>query len=161
MSPSSVAMRRCLVERNTRGASTRVSTASTAQDSGPHTHPGYIVAVAATIRRQALDSVGVDGRLRSVEDLDLWIRLITAGWRAFFSPRCSSTTGDAATRSPPTPEACCTPPWLSTGRPPRRSAAVQSRPSPKPRRGVAHSGSIGSKAKTCCRAGLVPDALVF
>jgi glycosyltransferase involved in cell wall biosynthesis len=37
--------------------------------------------VAAIIRRAALDQVGgFDGRLRSVEDLDLWIRLLAAGW---------------------------------------------------------------------------------
>jgi glycosyltransferase involved in cell wall biosynthesis len=37
--------------------------------------------VAAIIRRAALDQVGgFDGRLRSVEDLDLWIRLLAADW---------------------------------------------------------------------------------
>jgi cellulose synthase/poly-beta-1,6-N-acetylglucosamine synthase-like glycosyltransferase len=38
--------------------------------------------VAAIIRRTALEEVGgFDGRLRAVEDLDLWIRLLSAGWR--------------------------------------------------------------------------------
>lgn len=40
------------------------------------------IVVSAMIRRSALDQVGgFDGRLRSVEDLDLWIRLLAAGWR--------------------------------------------------------------------------------
>lgn len=41
-----------------------------------------VVCVSATIRRAALDQVGgFDASLRSVEDLDLWIRLLSAGWR--------------------------------------------------------------------------------
>ena len=37
---------------------------------------------AATLRRSALREVGgYDARLRSAEDLDLWIRLLEAGWR--------------------------------------------------------------------------------
>jgi GT2 family glycosyltransferase len=37
---------------------------------------------AATMRRTALAAVGgYDARLRSAEDLDLWIRLLEAGWR--------------------------------------------------------------------------------
>lgn len=37
---------------------------------------------AATVRRGALDAVGgYDATLRSAEDLDLWIRLLEAGWR--------------------------------------------------------------------------------
>lgn len=44
--------------------------------------------VAAIIRREALDQVGgFDGRLRAVEDLDLWIRLLSAGWRAVIVPQ--------------------------------------------------------------------------
>ena len=40
------------------------------------------IVVAAIIRRSAFESVGgFDSRLRSVEDLDLWIRLLAAGWR--------------------------------------------------------------------------------
>jgi glycosyltransferase involved in cell wall biosynthesis len=39
--------------------------------------------VTAIIRRAALDQVGgFDGSLRAVEDLDLWIRLLAAGWSA-------------------------------------------------------------------------------
>jgi glycosyltransferase involved in cell wall biosynthesis len=38
---------------------------------------------AATMRREALAAVGgFDARLRSAEDLDLWIRLLEAGWTA-------------------------------------------------------------------------------
>lgn len=43
--------------------------------------------VAATIRRTALAEVGgFDGGLRSVEDLDLWIRLLAAGWGGAIVP---------------------------------------------------------------------------
>lgn len=39
------------------------------------------IVVSAMIRRSALEQVGgFDGALRSVEDLDLWIRLLAAGW---------------------------------------------------------------------------------
>ncbi|HEY0270526.1 MAG TPA: glycosyltransferase family A protein [Sphingomonas sp.] len=38
--------------------------------------------VGCTIRRDAFDAVdGFDGALRSVEDLDLWVRLLAAGYR--------------------------------------------------------------------------------
>jgi glycosyltransferase involved in cell wall biosynthesis len=44
--------------------------------------------VASIIRRSALDEVGgFDGQLRSVEDLDLWIRLLARGWRGAVLPR--------------------------------------------------------------------------
>lgn len=40
------------------------------------------VLVASIIRRSAYDAVGgFDGALRSAEDLDLWIRLLSTGWR--------------------------------------------------------------------------------
>jgi glycosyltransferase involved in cell wall biosynthesis len=40
------------------------------------------IIAASIIRRSAFDEVGgFDGDLRSVEDLDLWIRLLAAGWR--------------------------------------------------------------------------------
>lgn len=43
--------------------------------------------VASMIRRSAFDAVGgFDGALRSVEDLDLWIRLLSAGWRGAVLP---------------------------------------------------------------------------
>ena len=46
------------------------------------------IVVSATIRRKALEQVGgFDGSLRSVEDLDLWIRLLAAGWRGEIVPR--------------------------------------------------------------------------
>lgn len=46
------------------------------------------VFVASTIRRSALEQVGgFDGALRSVEDLDLWIRLLAAGWRGAILPQ--------------------------------------------------------------------------
>lgn len=42
----------------------------------------FNIFVGCTIRREAIDSVGgFDGALRSAEDLDLWIRLLAAGWR--------------------------------------------------------------------------------
>lgn len=45
------------------------------------------VLVASVIRRSAFDEVGgFDGALRSAEDLDLWIRLLAAGWRAAILP---------------------------------------------------------------------------
>jgi glycosyltransferase involved in cell wall biosynthesis len=44
--------------------------------------------VASLIRRSAFEEVkGFDGALRSVEDLDLWIRLLAAGWRATILPK--------------------------------------------------------------------------
>jgi glycosyltransferase involved in cell wall biosynthesis len=40
------------------------------------------IVITATIRRSAFDAVGrFDERLKTVEDLDLWIRLLSAGWR--------------------------------------------------------------------------------
>lgn len=45
------------------------------------------ILVASLIRRSAFEAVGgFDGALRSVEDLDLWIRLLAAGWRASLLP---------------------------------------------------------------------------
>ncbi len=42
----------------------------------------FNVFTACVMRREAIDSVGgYDTTLRSVEDLDLWIRLVAAGWR--------------------------------------------------------------------------------
>jgi len=46
-----------------------------------------VIFVAAVLRRSALDAVGgFDGRLRAVEDLDLWIRMLAAGWRGAILP---------------------------------------------------------------------------
>lgn len=46
-----------------------------------------VIFVAAIVRRSALDAVGgFDGRLRAVEDLDLWIRMLAAGWRGAILP---------------------------------------------------------------------------
>ncbi|HWT52190.1 MAG TPA: glycosyltransferase family A protein [Caulobacter sp.] len=45
------------------------------------------VLVASVIRRSAFEAVGgFDGVLRSAEDLDLWIRLLSAGWRGAILP---------------------------------------------------------------------------
>ncbi|WP_454760918.1 glycosyltransferase family 2 protein [Caulobacter segnis] len=45
------------------------------------------VLVASVIRRSAFAAVGgFDGALRSAEDLDLWIRLLAAGWRGAVLP---------------------------------------------------------------------------
>jgi cellulose synthase/poly-beta-1,6-N-acetylglucosamine synthase-like glycosyltransferase len=45
------------------------------------------VLVASIIRRSAFEAVGgFDGALRSAEDLDLWIRLLSAGWRGAILP---------------------------------------------------------------------------
>lgn len=47
----------------------------------------FNIFVGSTIRRSAFDAVGgFDGALRSVEDLDLWIRLLAAGHRAALVP---------------------------------------------------------------------------
>jgi glycosyltransferase involved in cell wall biosynthesis len=60
---------------------------------GPVTLPRVLnrdvaVLVASIIRRSAFEAVGgFDGALRSVEDLDLWLRLLTAGWRATILPK--------------------------------------------------------------------------
>jgi glycosyltransferase involved in cell wall biosynthesis len=59
---------------------------------GPVTLEGVVsrkvqIFVGSIIRRTALDSVGgFDGGLRAVEDLDLWIRLLAAGWRGEIVP---------------------------------------------------------------------------
>ena len=59
---------------------------------GPVTLDGVVsrdvqIFVGSMIRRTALDQVGgFDGELRAVEDLDLWIRLLSAGWRAEIVP---------------------------------------------------------------------------
>jgi GT2 family glycosyltransferase len=59
--------------------------------------------VGAIIRRAALDAIdGFDPELRGVEDLDLWIRLLAAGWRgavlleplARYRRRASSLSSD-------------------------------------------------------------------
>ena len=48
----------------------------------------FNVFVGCTIRRSALDRVGgFDGRLRSAEDLDLWIRLLEGGWQCGYVSR--------------------------------------------------------------------------
>lgn len=48
----------------------------------------FNVYVGSVIRRGALDSVGgFDGGLRSVEDLDLWIRLLETGAKGAYVPR--------------------------------------------------------------------------
>lgn len=47
----------------------------------------FNVFIGCTIRRTAFDAVGgFDPALRSVEDLDLWIRLLSAGWGAALVP---------------------------------------------------------------------------
>jgi cellulose synthase/poly-beta-1,6-N-acetylglucosamine synthase-like glycosyltransferase len=47
-----------------------------------------MINVACTIRRAALDEVGgFDQTLRAVEDLDLWIRLLAAGWNGAVEPQ--------------------------------------------------------------------------
>jgi glycosyltransferase involved in cell wall biosynthesis len=46
-----------------------------------------VIVVAAILRRSALEAVGgFDAGLRAVEDLDLWIRMLTAGWRGAIVP---------------------------------------------------------------------------
>ncbi len=48
----------------------------------------FNVFIGATIRREAIDAVGgFDPALRSAEDLDLWIRLLEAGWRLDYVPQ--------------------------------------------------------------------------
>ncbi|MDB5686811.1 MAG: hypothetical protein JWR77_1400 [Rhizorhabdus sp.] len=48
----------------------------------------FNVFICATIRRSAIDSVGgFDPGLRSAEDLDLWVRLLEAGWELAYVPR--------------------------------------------------------------------------
>ncbi len=47
----------------------------------------FNIFICATIRREAIDSVGgFDPSLKSAEDLDLWIRLLEAGWEAAYVP---------------------------------------------------------------------------
>ena len=47
----------------------------------------FVVFVAATLRRSALEEIGgFDAALEACEDLDAWIRLLSAGWRAAFVP---------------------------------------------------------------------------
>ncbi len=47
----------------------------------------FNVFIGCTIRRTAFDAVGgFDSTLRSVEDLDLWMRLLSAGWGATLVP---------------------------------------------------------------------------
>jgi len=47
----------------------------------------FNVFIGCTIRRAAFDAVGgFDAALRSAEDLDLWIRLLSAGWGAVLVP---------------------------------------------------------------------------
>jgi cellulose synthase/poly-beta-1,6-N-acetylglucosamine synthase-like glycosyltransferase len=47
----------------------------------------HVIFGAAILRRSALDAVGgFDASLRAVEDLDLWIRMLAAGWRGAFVP---------------------------------------------------------------------------
>jgi glycosyltransferase involved in cell wall biosynthesis len=48
----------------------------------------FNVYIGSVIRRSAFDQVGgFDARLRSAEDLDLWIRLLEAGWQGVYVPR--------------------------------------------------------------------------
>jgi len=48
----------------------------------------FNVFVGCTIRRDAIDAIGgFDPRLRTVEDLDLWVRLLAAGYRGAYVPR--------------------------------------------------------------------------
>jgi glycosyltransferase involved in cell wall biosynthesis len=47
----------------------------------------FNVFIGATIRREAIDAVGgFDASLRSAEDLDLWLRLLEAGWKLAYVP---------------------------------------------------------------------------
>jgi cellulose synthase/poly-beta-1,6-N-acetylglucosamine synthase-like glycosyltransferase len=46
-----------------------------------------VIFVATILRRSALEAIGgFDGNLRAVEDLDLWIRMLAAGWRGALVP---------------------------------------------------------------------------
>jgi glycosyltransferase involved in cell wall biosynthesis len=48
----------------------------------------FNVYIGSVMRRAAFDAIGgFDARLRSAEDLDLWIRLLEAGWRGAYVPR--------------------------------------------------------------------------
>lgn len=48
----------------------------------------FNVYIGSVIRRSAFDAVGgFDASLRSAEDLDLWIRLLEAGWRGVYVSR--------------------------------------------------------------------------
>jgi len=47
----------------------------------------FVIFGATVMRRAALEAVGgFDGSLRAVEDLDLWIRMLAAGWRGAVVP---------------------------------------------------------------------------
>lgn len=48
----------------------------------------FNVFIAATMRREAIDAIGgFDTSLRSVEDLDAWMKIIEAGWELAYVPR--------------------------------------------------------------------------
>jgi glycosyltransferase involved in cell wall biosynthesis len=48
----------------------------------------FNVYIGSVIRRSAFDEVGgFNGALRSAEDLDLWLRLLEAGWQGFHVPQ--------------------------------------------------------------------------
>jgi len=47
----------------------------------------FNIFICTTIRRAAIDAVGgFDASLKSAEDLDLWVRLLEAGWEVAYVP---------------------------------------------------------------------------